>query len=269
MATLDYDDISETYGDDWCGLRARSRETVVDQVARLCPNIDTALDCAIGHGEFWEALQAYSAIEACVGNDLSTEMLEAAQKLPLKKFEGVQGDAQTLDRRLNGRQFGLVVSHFLYDYCPVGSFLPILRSLTETSGILSSLTTVKSQYDTEFWKQIERSALLRKVGNVDESIRVGGTPESHAHHIGLIEETGFEVVSEEELVIPIVAQSSEDVWAAAYRSGWGLGGLSKLGASRRWLLRQALRVSDLPMMGVFPFEMNVRFSSVCAKAVLI
>ena len=144
--------------------------------------------------------------------------------------------------------------------------MPRLRSLLADGGTLSSLTTVKSQYDTIFWEQMEARPLLRRLGNVDESIQNGGTPESHDDHIKQLERTGLKIVAEEELVVPVAVHSSDDIWSAAYHSGWGLGGLSRLGGTRRWLLRQALRLSDLPGAGLFPFQMNVRFSCVCARA---
>ena len=107
--------------------------------------------------------------------------------------------------------------------------------------------------------------LLRRLGNVDESIRQGGTPESHDDHMKQLELNGLKIVAEQELVVPVEVHSSEDIWSAAYHSGWGLGGLSKLGTPRRWLLRQALRLTDVPGAGLFPFKMNVRFSCVCAR----
>ena len=267
MSQLNYDTIAESYGDDWAGLRASSREMVVSQVAGLLPVITSSLDCAIGHGEFWQELSQRSEVVGCVGNDLSEEMLVAAsRKLSATEFRGVAGDALTLPQRLEGQRFELVVSHLLYDYCAIGAFIPRLKGLLMEGGILSSLTTVKSQYDTQFWEQIEARPLLRRIGNIDESIRRGGTPESHEDHLEELKRAGLSIVAEEELVVPVAVYSSDDIWSAAYHSGWGLGGLSKLGGPRRWLLRQALRLTDLPGSGLYPFQMNVRFSCVCARA---
>lgn len=266
MSTLDYDSIADSYGEDWSGLRAGSRAVVVEQVARLFPEVRTSLDCAIGHGEFWGDLAKRSKVVSCVGNDLSEDMLAAAAlRLQSADFTGVHGDAMTLAERLVGRRFDLVVSHFLYDYCPVSRFVPKLRTLVSSGGVLSSLTTVKSQYDSEFWGQMRARPFLRRLGNVDRSIEEGGTPKSHQDHIAHLEAAGLEVESAEELVVPVEVHASADIWSAAYHSGWGLGGLSKLGAQRRWLLRQGLRLTDLPGAGLFPFKMNVRFSSVCAR----
>ncbi|MEC8051585.1 MAG: class I SAM-dependent methyltransferase, partial [Myxococcota bacterium] len=118
MADLNYDSIAESYGEDWCGLRGQSRDLVVNQVAGHFERIETSLDCAIGHGEFWTDLAQQTPVVACVGNDLSPEMLVAAQaRLEGTHFEGVTGDALTLSERLAGKTFDLVVSHLLYDYC--------------------------------------------------------------------------------------------------------------------------------------------------------
>ena len=266
MGDLNYDTIAESYGDDWCGLRAQSRDLVVNQVAGQFERIENSLDCAIGHGEFWTELAKETSIIACVGNDLSPEMLVAAQRrLGAIRFEGVTGDALTLADRLGGKTFDLVVCHLLYDYCALGTFVPGLTRLLSKSGILSSLTTVKSQYDESFWDQMEARPFLRRLGKVDASIEQGGTPDSHQAHIEQLESLNLEIVEAKELVVPDAVYSSEDIWSAAFHSGWGLGSLIKLGPGRRWALRQALRLTDLPGAGLFPFKMNVRFSSVCAR----
>ena len=266
MADLNYDSIAESYGEDWCGLRGQSRDLVVNQVAGHFERVETSLDCAIGHGEFWTDLAQQTPVVACVGNDLSPEMLVAAQaRLEGTHFEGVTGDALTLSERLAGKTFDLVVSHLLYDYCAIETFIPSLKLLLSQTGLISSLTTVKTQYDESFWEQMEARPFLRRLGKVDKSIEEGGTPDSHQDHINQLEGVGLEVVDAQELVVPVAVYSSADIWSAAYHSGWGLGSLSKFGEGRRWALRQALRLTDLPGAGLFPFKMNVRFSSVCAR----
>ena len=118
---------------------------------------------------------------------------------------------------------------------------------------------------TRFGNRWRPGHFLRRLGKVDTSIQEGGTPDSHQDHIDQLEGVGLEIVDAQELVVPVAVHSSADIWSAAYHSGWGLGSLSKFGEGRRWALRQALRLTDLPGAGLFPFKMNVRFSSVCAR----
>jgi len=260
-----YEQISETYGTDFGGLRALCREVCVGQVSKHLQRVARGLDCAVGTGEVLADLSQHIEVESLVGNDLSEAILARAKGLGLSGFEPLVGSALDLEEHLDAASRDFIACHFLYDYCGVGPMSEVMSRLLEPGGYVSSMTSTKSQYDDVFWDKARRHPRLTRAFDVRRSIASGSTPESHAHHCEVLEAQGLKVVEAHEVVHPLEAHSSADLWNALYDSGWAIGSLSRFSPWQLRIARLALGAFDLPMLGLFPFQLNASISVVLAQ----
>jgi len=260
-----YDQISDRYDLDFGGVRAAARRQCVEQIARQIDSAHTVLDCAVGVGDILEEIRSQVRVEQFIGNDISPEMLKLATARVGGGFRGINGSAMEIEQHVESGSQCLVLSHLLYDYCDSTELLRIAYRLLRPGGYVSVMSTTKSQYDGYFWQQANRFPRILKLVDFRRKVEEGTTPESHAHHMALLENSGFEIVEQDSLKFPLTIHDGKEAWSALFESGWGLGSFSEYRPIELKLVRALLSALAAPGMGFYPYAFVGHISVVLGR----
>ena len=249
-----YNQIATTFDSDTYDLYAKSHKISLDQITRNLKSASQILDLCVGTGNFALQLSQHVEIGKFSGIDISQGMIDIAKKkLPFTWRAIVDSASSALDHLAPSSQ-DLILSHYLYDYIPPNELIPLCYKLLKPGGWLSIITTTKQQYDASFHQEINKSKFLARYLKVRSNIQKATTVDSHQSHIELLKRNGFVVKESDELMVPLRIQNGKEIWNLLYDSGWMVRAVSGYSSLKLNLLKQGVRLLQMPLLNVYPLQ---------------
>ena len=207
------------------------------------------LDVGVGTGSFLTRLKALGDDRVRpFGLDLSAKMIEAARR-KVPDLVAAVDDAANLDNHFPGESFGLVCTHFITGFVPVGALAPKIWGRLEEGGYWSLVGGTKAGFPA-----LQAKARSRLLGwfcggdglSVDDVVC---NPAGRAEVVEALESNGFAVRAAETFEPALYFRNFDEFMDFAYRGGWLTPfiealGLHKAGALTRWLVNRFFFPAD-------------------------
>jgi SAM-dependent methyltransferase len=221
-----YDEVVAPHYDlDPHAVIGRSLDLAVGQIRkrRLLedgPGRFQVFDVGVGTGSFLDRLKALGGDRVRpFGLDLSEKMIEAARR-KVPDLVAAVDDAANLDAHFPDESFGLICTHFITGFVPVGALAPRIRDRLEEGGYWSLVGGTKAGFPALQAKA--RSPLLRWFCgggglSVDEAVC---NPAGRDEVVGALESNGFAVREVETFEPALHFRTFDEFMDFAYRGGW-------------------------------------------------
>lgn len=214
-----YDRVSSTYDTDWNGIYKKSRRVNIHQILAHLPGpeLDSALDLAVGTGNAFHDLQQDVHIKQRIGNDISPGMLAVARKKLSGNFTGICDDVLHIEHHVRPKSQDLVLCHFMFSYVDPDQILARAYRLLKPGGLLSIASSTQQAL-----AEVHRDYFpyARRLLKVDASLARATTPKTHASLCETVARHGFEVVERHHERESTSFHSFKDVSNWALGSGW-------------------------------------------------
>lgn len=214
-----YNRIATTYDSDWNGIYRDSREININQIVKRLESktIVSALDLAVGTGNVFHELSKRVDIECCIGNDISTGMLDQAKQKLNGSFVSICDDALNIERHIPRQSQDLILCHFIFSYVDPNDILERAYRLLKPGGLISIASSTQQAL-----VEIHRDHFPKagKLLAVDASLGRSYTPGSHQELCEIVNRHGFEILENEQYQKETSFCSFDDVSDWAMGSGW-------------------------------------------------
>jgi ubiquinone/menaquinone biosynthesis C-methylase UbiE len=230
------------------GAISESHQVAIEQIKKfhlgVKPNYKI-LDLGVGNGSFLRKLYNELPYGDFTGIDVSTDMLQQAQKaLPLKVIEGNAADA---DRFLPPHSQDLVLAHFINAYIPISALFNEAKLLTRANGHFSMITTT---YDSFPFAQQQLAEFIAKdsilssvVGHYYKSMVKNTTVSGSEDELMLaFKQHQFEILAHQRLEIPITLNTIDELALFGIDGTWFLNSLSIRMLPKYFLLQRLKRL---------------------------
>ena len=199
------------------------------------------LDVGVGTGSFLTRLKALGGGRARpFGLDLSAKMIEAARR-KVPDLVAAVDDAANLDNHFPGESFGLVCTHFITGFVPVGALAPKIWGRLEEGGYWSLVGGTKAGFPALQAKANGR--LVRRLygGRTLAVDDIVCNPSGRDEVVRTLEANGFAARACETFEPPLRFRNLNEFLDFAYRGGWLTPfveevGLHRVGRMKRWLM---------------------------------
>lgn len=224
-----YNKIAQTYlnlGDRF-GSFSRSHDTAFKQIIEkgAFPQ-NSALrivDLGVGNGTFLARLDTHFQNADFTGFDISEEMLKIAQK-NLPQMQAVRGSASFASSHLKKESQSLVLAHFINAYVSSEVLFSQAKTILEPNGLFSYIGTSEesfSELKTGVELYISRNSISSCLLAHFYRRAVKKTLVPH-NALNLMQDSGFDVVSNARLEIPVRFDSVDEFMAFGVDGSWFL-----------------------------------------------
>lgn len=178
-----------------------------------------AIDLGIGTGNFLKRLRAHLPQLQPFGIDVSARMIDLARNR-LPDLLAAVDDAAHLDRHFTDESFGLVCTHFLTGFVPLGVLAPKIRQRMPEGGLWSFIGGTRAGFPV-LRRTAHRWPVRWLVGQgslrVDEVVC---NPADGAEVVRTLESNGFVVRACETFAPRLRFANIAEFLAFAYYGGW-------------------------------------------------
>lgn len=224
------------------------------------------LDFGVGDGAFLEKLRTFMPEALFTGIDISTEMLERAERtLPLTTIEASAAQAS---HYLPHHSQDLVLAHFINAYVPIHTLFNEADLLTRSNGYFSLITTTYESFPVaqqNLANFISQGSLVSKVvGHYYKSAVKTTTVASGLDELlAAFEQHQFKVVHHQRLHIPITLNTIDELALFGIEGTWFLNSISIRMLPRNFLVERLKR--QLSKIFTFPYRDTHIIDVVLAK----
>jgi SAM-dependent methyltransferase len=242
-----YDEvIAPHYDSDPQEVTGRSLDRALAQIRRERALGDgeeplNVLDVGVGTGSFLVRLKAALGRDRVqpFGLDLSAKMVEGARR-KLPDLVAAVDDAANLDDHFPGQTFGLICSHFITGFVPLGELAPKVWSRLDDGGYFSLVGGTTAGFPALQAKAASRPARWLAGGNglvIDELVC---NPAGRDEVVRTLADSGFAVRAAETFEPALRFRNFREFMDFGYRGGWLTPFLETLGLHRAGLTKRLL-----------------------------
>lgn len=206
-----YDQIAETYDNDYGHIFERVKKEIKFQLSQLPLKSPSIIDVGTGTGEnILLAQKVFGSLGEVYGVDISEKMLAIAkEKHPA--MHTVQASALSLSSLIEGKA-DLVFIHFLLSYVSADQLLPQVASRLNPGGYISIASSLGSSWP-------RGQSIGKRLGMGPQSV-VNYIPKSSAELRSKIIKQGFKEVDSIELRKRMIFENIYDVYRFGFEQGW-------------------------------------------------
>ena len=246
-----YDEqVAASYDDDALGLLSGVRSIGVAQILEAGVPADAVmLDLGVGTGESLRALARSTATPRMIGIDLSSRMIEIAQRK--LSFEAHIDDACNVGAHVAEGSVDIALAHFITSFVDRPRLFGAARATLKPGGLFSVVSTPRAAF----------ANIRRIVGALlgDDVVSAAAPAPTLDELTAEVDGASFEILAADTFRCPVEFRSFDEAVTWGMKSGFFTQAIDAIGLDR---IRQ---FADMP--GVFPLVDEYLGVAVLARAI--